>query len=135
MKVIRFVTDAEKELYLSGAKIINDNPHSGSFTTSVGSCFAELTPERDADKWLRKLFGIRPCEWCIEFDTETFAKPLTPSVAKYSADNIEDMEAGKTIPVREWCATTYSLRTHPYTRIGRCPSIEGLIMGERIVWQ
>ena len=134
MKVVRFVTESEKELYLSGANIVNSNRHIGQRSTSIGSCFAEITPERDADKCFRKLCGICPCDWCIEFDTDTSA-PLTESIGHYSADNIEDMKAGLTIDVREWCTCVYSLATHPYTRIGRCPSIFGLIHGERIVWQ
>lgn len=135
MKVVRFVTEAEKELYLSGAKIINSNGHAGQRSTSKGSCFAEITPERDADKWLRKLWGIRPCEWVVEFDTDAFTEPLAESIGHYSADRMEDIDAGMTIDVREWCTTIYSLRTHPYTRIGRCPSLGGLILGDRIRWQ
>lgn len=129
------MTEAEKEMYLSGAKIINSNGHAGQRSTSKGSCFAEITPERDADKWLRKLWGIRPCEWVVEFDIDQLTAPLTESIGHYSADRMEDIEAGLTIDVREWCTTIYSLSTHPYTRIGRCPSFVGLIQGERIQWQ
>ena len=135
MKVVRFMTEAEKELYLSGANIINTNGHAGQRSTSRGACFAELTPERDADKWLRKLFGIRPCEWVVEFDTAAFYEPLTESIGHYSADRMDDIDAGLTIDIREWCTTVYSLFTHPYTRIGRCPSLVGLIIGERIAWK
>lgn len=135
MKVVRFVTEAEKELYLSGAKIINNNGHAGQRSTSKGACFAEITPERDADQWLSKLLFIRHCEWVIEFDTDAFTEPLTESIGHYSADRMEDIDAGLTIDVREWCTTIYSLRTHPYTRISRCPSLGGLILGDKIAWR
>lgn len=130
MKVIRFVNDVEKEMYLSGAKLLNADPHAGNKTTSVGFCFAELTEKRDAEKWMRKLYLLTSCKWCIEFDTGNFSTPLKESKSRYSDDD----DFSKKIEVREWCTTEYSLQTHPYTRIGKCPSILGLCFGEKINW-
>lgn len=122
MKVVRFMSDAEKEMYLSGAKMVNATPHSDCKSTSVGFCFAELTDVRDADKWLRKLYFNTRCEWCVEFDADRFSTPLIESKAVYAGDD----DFNKTVVVREWCTTSYSLSTHPYTRIGRCPDIIGI---------
>lgn len=132
MKVIRFMSDAEKEMYLSGAKMMNASLHSNFRSTSVGFCFAELTEKRDADKWLRKLFFNTICEWCVEFDTDKFSTPLTESNAVYADD--DDFE--RRIDVREWCTTQYSLSTHPYIRIGKCPRLEELTFGKKnIKWE
>lgn len=131
MKVIRFVSDMEKEIYLSGAKLINIDHHINNKTTSVGFCFAELSGKRDAEKWMRKLYLFTACEWCIEFDTDNFSVPLKESTARYS----DDENFKKAIEVREWCTTEYSLQTNPYTRIGKCPSFHGLCLGENIVWK
>lgn len=131
MKVIRFVTEAELQAYLIRGKLMNIHNHAQYHSTSVGFCFAELTEERDADKWLRKLMYIRPCEYCIEFDTDYFATPLTESIAQYADDT--DF-AHKRADFREWCTTDYSLDTHPYTRIGRCPTLIQLAMGWKIEW-
>lgn len=133
MKVVRFMSDIEKEMYLSGAKMMNGRPHSDCRSASVGFCFAELTDKRDADKWLRKLLFNTKCDWCVEFDTENFKTPLNESVAVYQDD--DDLTIGKTLTIREWCTTTYSLHTHPYVRIGKCPVFYGLYMGEKIKWQ
>lgn len=131
MKIIRFVSDAEKEMYLSGAKMMNGNAHGDCKTTSVGFCFAELTKERDADKWLRKLMMNTTCEWCIEFDTEKFSFPLAESNGVYA----DDKDFTKTVEIREWCTTQYSLKTHPYIRIGRCPSFLAMCFGrKKIDW-
>lgn len=135
MKVVRFVDSIEFEKYLRGVTIVNHDSHAGLSTTSVGNCFAEITDTRDADKWLRKMFFIRPCLWCIEFDTNDFKNPLNASSGHYSADSIEDIDAGKSIDVREWCTTKYSIHTHPYTRIGICPSLQDLICGKKIEWR
>ena len=131
MKVIRFVSEMEKEIYLSGAKLINNDHHINNKTTSVGFCFAEISEKRDAEKWMRKLYLSTACKWCIEFDTDNFSIPLNESTARYSDD--EDFK--KTIEVREWCSTEYSLQTHPFTRIGKCPSFLGLCLGVNIVWK
>jgi len=134
MIVLRFMTEAEKNSYLAGQKLINVTKHqnAGLRTTSIGSCFAELTAERDADKWLRKLMGIGTCDYCIVFDTEDFKESLVESVATY-ADDI-DFDKGKTMEVREWCTTSYSIDTHPYKHIGKCPSVIELIHGKKIDW-
>lgn len=132
MKVIRFMTECEKEMYLSGAKILNCSTHPDNKTSSVGSCFAELTQERDADKWLKKLFLTRPCEWCVEFDTRFFTTPLNESYGTYAPDDC--LEFGNSQQFREWCTTEYSLYTHPCTRIGKCPDGMGIFRGEKIVW-
>lgn len=128
------MTKAEKDAYLAGVELINMRRHqeSGMKTTSIGFCFAELTVERDADKWLRKLMGTRPCEYCIVFDTNYFKEPLVESVAMY-ADDI-DFDIGKTMEVREWSTTSYRIDTHPYKRIGRCPPIMEFIYGKKIEW-
>lgn len=130
MKVIRFVSDKEKQMYLSGAKLINNDHHINNKTTSVGLCFAELSGKRDAEKWMRKLFLSTCCNWCVEFDTDNFSIPLKESMARYS----DDKDFSKSMEVREWCTTEYSLQTHPYTRIGKCPSILGLCLGDCINW-
>lgn len=125
MKVIRFVTEAELAVYLSGGKLMNANNHNqlGRATTSVGFCFAELTEERTPEKWLYKLMGIRPCEICLEFDTDNFKTPLTESRATYA----DDKDLSKTIEIREWCTTQYSLDTHPCRRIGLCANFYDII--------
>lgn len=129
MLVVRFMSDAEKEMYLSGAKMMNSDTHIEYKSTSVGFCFAEIG-KRDADKWLRKLHFIAKCDWCIEFDTKMFAVPLKKSSGRYS----DDENFSKTVSIREWCTTEYSLVTHPYVRIGKCPSMVGLCMGDKIEW-
>lgn len=136
MKLVRFVTKKELDLYLSGARIVNRKRHaiSGFKTTSVGACFAELTPERDPDKWLRKLFFNITCEYCIEFDSTQFKELLIKSQSIYSADDPEGINAGKRINVREWCLTSYSIDTHPYLRIGKCPTLADLCAGKKIEW-
>lgn len=128
------MTKVEKDAYLAGVELINMRRHqeSGMKTTSIGFCFAELTAERDADKWLRKLIGTRPCEYCIVFETNDFKEPLVESVAMY-ADDI-DFDIGKTMEVREWSTTSYRIDKHPYKRIGRCPSIMDFIYGKKIEW-
>lgn len=132
MEVVRFLTECELHTYLAGGKLMNATKHvkNGMVSTSVGFCFAEVTEGRDADKWLRKLGCIRPCEYCIVFDTDDFKVPLVESKANYADDNNwqEDMV------VREWCTTSYQLDTHPYKRIGKCPSICELLIGRRIQW-
>lgn len=132
MEVIRFMSEAEKELYLSGAKMFNATDHKKyNNSTSVGFCFAELTEARNPDKWNKKLAGITNCEWCVVFDMDDFKKPLNESSAVYSHDErmFEKME------VREWCTTEYSLNTHPYKRIGKCPDLFTLVCGGKIEWQ
>lgn len=133
MKVIRFVSASEAAVYLAGGKLMSAEQHSDNRykTTSVGFCFAELTEVRDADKWMRKLMGLRICEYCIEFETDDFTEPLTESRAIY-ADDV-DFEH-KLIEVREWCTISYSLATHPYRRIGQCPTLYDMIMGQTIRW-
>lgn len=133
MEVVRFTTESELHTYLAGGKLLNATKHfkNGMVSTSIGFCFAELTESRDADKWLRKLGGIRPCEYCIEFDTDDFKVPLVESKAGYSDDN----DCKKPMVVREWCTTSYQLDTHPYKRIGKCPTIFGLLTGKRIQWE
>lgn len=131
MKVIRFMTEAEVEVFLSGGKLMSCEKHAKhNKTTSVGFCFAEVTDVRTPDKWLRKLMGIRPCEYCIEFDTDDFKEPLTESRATYT----HDTDFSKRIEVREWCTTQYSLLTHPYRRLGQCPPLPLLLIGEQIRW-
>ena len=134
MEVIRFVTEAELQVYLAGGKLLNMTKHRkhGMKTTSLGFCFAELTDTRDADKWLRKLMVIRPCEYCIEFETEDFKESLVERTAIYSDDT--DFDRGKELVVREWSTTNYTLTTHPYKRIGRCPSLLELMQGKKIEW-
>ena len=134
MKVIRFVTEAELHVYLAGGKLLNMTKHRkhDMKTTSIGFCFAELTDTRDADKWLRKLMFTRPCEYCIEFETEDFQESLVERTATYAADI--DSDKWKSIEVREWSTTSYMLATHPYKRIGKCPSLFGLMQGEKIEW-
>lgn len=131
MKVVRFMSTEEKDRYLSGEVLHNDNPHRDYKTTSVGFCFAELNPKRDADKWLMKLFFLTKTDWCVEFDTDRFFPPLNESKATYCSDN----NFGKTQRFREWCTQSYSLKTHPYERIGKCPAFRELVMGEKIQWQ
>lgn len=134
MRVVRFMTRAEKDKYLAGRKMMNKTRHRdlGLRSTSIGFCFAELTAERDADKWLHKLTGIRPCEYCIEFETDDFKIPLYEGKATYADD--DDFEWSKTMQVREWSTTIYNLRTHPYRRIGICPSFIQMCMGQKIEW-
>lgn len=134
MKVVRFVTEAELHIYLAGGKIMNSSEHGGKKTASVGNCFAELTDVRTPDKWLKKLFGIRPCEYCIEFDTDKFEHQLRESKSVYTGDSQYENDNMIPIEVREWCTIWYSLETHPYTRIGKCPDIFGLMQGEKIEW-
>lgn len=137
MRVVRFMTEVEKELYLSGARIVNGNQHNGRRSTCMGACFAELTPARDADKWLRKLAFVRPCEWVVEFETDDFhSNQLNEGTAVYASDNPAEWgKQGTVITVREWWTVYYSLQTHPYRRLGRCPSVDGLCRGQRIEWQ
>lgn len=130
MKVVRFVCDTEMEMYISGARLFNCDLHTDNKTSSIGFCFAELTEKRDAEKWMRKLCLLTSCEWCIEFDTDKFSIPLKESIARYSDDD----DFSKTIDVREWCTTDYSIKTHPYTRFGKCPSILGICIGKKIKW-
>ena len=134
MEVVRFMTEAEMHVYLAGGKLMNMTKHrsNGMNTTSIGFCFAELTETRDPDKWLKKLFALRPCEYCIVFDTDDFKEPLVERTAIYSDD--VDFDKGKTIVVREWSTTNYRLDTHPYKRIGQCPSLFELMMGMKIEW-
>lgn len=134
MIVVRFMTEAEKHSYLSGKKLINTTKHQdfGMKTTSIGFCFAELTTERDSDKWLRKLIGTRPCEYCIVFNTGDFKEHLVESVATYADD--KDFDIGKTMEVREWSTNSYNIGTHPYKRIGKCPSLLEFIHGKKIEW-
>lgn len=136
MHLVRFVTTQELQIYLEGHKIVNCQKHSGRGmkSTSVGACFAELTPERDPDKWLRKLFFVRPCQYCIEFDSDQFAQPLNESRATYASDDPALAGKGVKIEVREWWTTSYSLDTHPYIRIGKCPSLGDLCAGKKIEW-
>lgn len=136
MRLVRFVTEEELNLYLSGKPVINTNDHrkKGNNSTSVGSCFAEITKECDADKWNRKLAAIRPCEYCIEFETTRFKATLNQSHATYLGNSKEDIYNLVTRRFREWCTTEYSLTTHPYTRIGKCPGFGGIIVGEGIDW-
>lgn len=134
MEVVRFMNEGELHVYLAGGKLLNMTKHreDDMKTTSIGFCFAELTEERDADKWQRKLMGIRPCEYCVVFDTDDFKEPLVERTATYSDD--VDFDKGKTIEVREWSTTNYRLDTHPYKRIGKCPSIFELLQGKKIEW-
>lgn len=127
MKVVRFVSEAELNVFLAGGRLMNGTVHAikGYNTTSVGFCFAEITPERDADKWLRKLFFITKAEYCIVFETDDFTESLTESKSVYS----DDYTYEKTITVREWCSTTYSRHTHPYLAIGKCPDLDSLVRG------
>lgn len=47
MKVIRFMTGAEVEVFLSGGKLMSCEKHDKhNKTTSVGFCFAEVTDVR-----------------------------------------------------------------------------------------
>lgn len=128
------MTKKEKDAYLDGVELINATKHrdSGMKTTSIGFCFAELTDKRDADKWLRKLIGTRPCEYCIMFDTDDFKESLAEGIATYADDTYYDV--GKTMEAREWSTTNYRIDTHPYKRIGRCPSIIEFIYGRKIEW-
>lgn len=130
MKVVRFMSSAEKDMYLSGAKMLNSDPHQLNKTTSVGFCFAELTAKRDADKWLKKLAFSTECAWCVEFETNNFKTPLKESKAIYS----DDEDFNKQMEVREWCTTEYSIKTHPYIRIGKCPDVMALCFGFKIDW-
>lgn len=130
MKVIRFVSNDESEKYFSGAELYNYSTHHGSKTTSVGFCFAEITPERDAEIWLRKLMFRTEAVWCIEFDTDKFLVPLKESKAFYADDN----DLCMSVVFREWCTTEYSIDTHPYTRLGKCPSFIDLCRGKKIKW-
>lgn len=134
MKIIRFVTEAELHVYLAGGKLLNMTNHQkkGMKTTSIGFCFAELTDTRDADKWLRKLMLTRPCEYCIEFETDDFKTPLVERTATYSDDT--DFDNGMKLVVREWSTTNYTLATHPYKRIGKCPTLFELLLGAKIEW-
>lgn len=135
MEVVRFMSEVEKEAYLAGGKLMNLTNHhnSGMNSTSIGFCFAELTAERDEEKWLRKLMGFADCEYCIVFDTDDFKEPLMERTAVYADD--KDFDKGKCIEVREWSTTIYQLDTHPYKRIGKCPSLPEIMMyGKEIEW-
>lgn len=130
MKVVRFMSDSEKEAYLAGAKLMNVVNHAmmGKKTNSIGFCFAEITPERDADKWFRKLACNTAAEFCVEFDTDDFTEPLIERWAFYADDN----DFSKKVLFREWSTISYSIRTHPYRRIGKCPHILEIAHGKKI---
>lgn len=130
MRIVRFMSLCEKECYLAGGKLMNATDHAkdGMKTTSVGYCFAELARGRDADKWLRKLMFNTKAEYCIEFDTDDFSEPLTESEACYA----DDHDFNKIVKFREWCTISYSIKTHPYRRIGKCPSLFEITVGQRI---
>lgn len=120
MKLIRFVSAEEFGQYLEGKALRNTTHHMMSHraNTSVGFCFAEITEERDANKWLIKLFGCTHCSYALLFDTEECTGAFNESRAVYGGDTL----ATSAIPtlVREWCLTEYDRNRYPICDWGIC---------------
>lgn len=117
MRLIRFMCEQELRDYLNGETLTNNSRHQGLKTTSVGFCFAEVTPKRPISKWLIKLGCLVSLDYVVEFDSNNCA-PFSTSSALYASDDPD--KEGNFVPQRftEYCTTTYSLATFPFKRIG-----------------
>ena len=110
------MSDAEYELLISGAKLMNINRHrdSGRRTNSVGFCFFTEDPD-EAIHWLR---GIVRLDWCVTLDFPD--KMLKKSYGVYRDPDKDPYKEGMgffeaifmpcpSMRKTEYCTTNYSL--------------------------
>lgn len=122
----------ELQKYLAGSTLTNTTAHweNHKGCTSVGFCWAEITPARDENKWLRKLIGIADAQFALVIDTDTSQQIFTESRAWYAGDTLQpDGTMGRPILVREWCCMEYDRRRVPELKVGICPSLVEVIHG------
>lgn len=112
MKVHRFMSEAEYDCLISGAKLMNATDHSrgGRRTDSVGFCFFIEDPD-EAIHWLS---GCTYPDWCVTMEIPD--NLLRESYGIYRDPIHDDLhapapESGRpVIRRREYCLTSYSLR-------------------------
>ena len=111
MIVHRFMSDAEYECLMSGAKLMNATDHGKehNLTNSVGFCFFVEEPD-EAIHWLS---GITFPDWCVTMEIPDGL--LTESYGIYRDPEHDDLhrpapdEGRPTMKKREFCLTCYSL--------------------------
>lgn len=111
MIVHRFMSEAEYECLISGAKLMNitDHSESGHLTDSVGFCFFTEDPD-EAIHWLS---GCTYPERCVTMEVpDTLLKKCYGMYRDPSRDNLFEPEPIEGRPKKtriEYCTTHYSL--------------------------
>lgn len=131
MMTVRFMSHDEFQLYMQGRALKNTTDHKaeGRRSTSVGFCWAILSEERDEEKWFRKLFFNTTAEYAVVVDTDK-----CPSFMLATGYYADDNDFSKFRHFRELCCTEYSLKTHPFERVGICPTLEEMCQHIPIRW-
>lgn len=118
MIVHRFMSEAEYECLIAGAKLMSATDHhreKGQKTTSVGFCFFAEDPD-EAIHWLR---GIVSTDQCVTLDIPDHLLTESKGVYRdYENDDCDGMDfldlmfaPAPTVERKEYCLTEYSLQT------------------------
>lgn len=109
MRVYRFMSDAEYECLVGGAKLMNGTVHKdeGKLTTSVGFCFFAENPD-EAIHWLS---GCCDPEWCVTLEfPDGYLKESESTYRDAAKDNLWapiGSNHHKNIVRKEYCTTVY----------------------------
>lgn len=115
MKVFRFMSDKEFNLYNEGALLANNTKHEGK-TNSVGFCFLNLDDFKPEDAF-HFLTGVVSIDKCCIFEVDKkyltesygiYAKPIPDNLSledsiTYLIEHFED-----SFQAKEYCCTSYS---------------------------